>query len=212
MQITLYYAPFTCALVPYVALVEAAVEFDVHVINFFQGEHLSEEYRRLNPKHKVPLLKVDGAYLTENVAILQWIARTFPDAELLPGGSDEFKAISLMAWCASGIHPTLTPNVVPQKYCDLPEAADNVRQCAQKLMHEQFALAESLLEDREWFFENFSIPDIYFFWCFRRAKQFSLDLSPYPHCGQHWERIASRDSMRRLQALETETLGEQSSH
>ena len=77
MQITLYYAPIACSLVPYVALTEAQAKFDVEVVNFLQGEHMRPEYLQLNPKHKVPLLSVDGTLLTENVAILQWIARNF---------------------------------------------------------------------------------------------------------------------------------------
>ena len=206
MNIKLYYAPIACSLVPYVALTEAGAEFDVHVMNFMKGENMSPEYLRLNPKHKVPLLSVDDDLLTENVAILQWIARQFPEAKLMPTGMDEFRAISLMSWCASGIHPTLTPNVIPQKYCDLPGSEDNVKQCAHKVMHEAFGIAEVLLEGREWFFENLTIPDIYFFWCFRRAKQFELDLSQYRSCNSHFDRVSARPSVKALVEFEAEAL------
>lgn len=206
MKVKLYYAPIACSLVPYVALTEAGAEFDVQMVNFMQGEHLSPEYMAINPKHKVPLLTIDGEHLTENVAILQWIARQYPEAKLLPSGLDEFRAISLMSWCASGIHPTLTPNVMPQKYCDLPGSQDNVKQCAHKVMHEAFAIAENLLENREWFFNHFSIPDIYFYWCFRRATQFQLDVSEYQHCNAHFERVGARASVQKLVAFETEVL------
>ena len=206
MDTTLYYAPIACSLVPYVALTEAGADFDVRVVNFMKGEHMSPEYLRLNPKHKVPLLVVDGEPLTENVAILQWISRAFPEARLLPSGQDEFQAISLMAWCASGIHPTLTPNVLPQKYCDLPDSADNVKRCAHKVMFEAFDIAEGLLDGREWFFDHFTLPDVYFFWCFRRARQFELDLTPYPACAKHFEGVAARPSVVALEAFEAETL------
>lgn len=206
MNITLYYAPIACSLVPYVALTEAGAEFDVEVVNFMKGEHLGPEYMKLNPKHKVPLLSVDGELLTENVAILQWIARQYPESKLLPAGQDEFRAISLMSWCASGIHPTLTPNVMPQKYCDLPGSEDSVKQCAHKVMHEAFGIAEGLLDGRDWFFDHFTIPDIYFFWCFRRAKQFQLDVSNYSSCNAHFDRVAERESVKALVAFEEETL------
>jgi glutathione S-transferase len=55
MTITLYYAPVACSLVPYVALTEARADFDVRVVNFMQGMHLSAEYLTINPKHKVPV-------------------------------------------------------------------------------------------------------------------------------------------------------------
>ena len=60
MKIELYYAPVTCALAPYVTLTEAKAEFEVRPLNFRKGQHNSPEYLKLNPKHKVPLLIVDG--------------------------------------------------------------------------------------------------------------------------------------------------------
>ena len=206
MQISLYYFPVACSLVPYVALTEANADFNVKTVNFYKGEHLGPDYMALNPKHKVPLLVVDGEALTENVAILQWVARNFPEANLLPAGLDEFKAISLMAWCASGIHPSLTPHVMPQKYCDLPDTAENVKQCAQKVLHEVFGIANGLLEGRQWFFDHFTIPDAYFFWCFRRAQQFEMDISAYGNCKSHFDRMSERPSVKKVVALEQEIL------
>ena len=84
MNIVLYYAPVACSLVPYVTLTEAGAEFEVRSINLRKGEQKLPEYLRINPKHKVPLLIVDGAKLTENVAINNWVARNFPNAKLMP--------------------------------------------------------------------------------------------------------------------------------
>jgi glutathione S-transferase len=206
MKITLYYAPISCSLVPYIALSEAGAEFDVRVINMMKGDHMAADFLSLNPRHKVPLLVVDDQALTENVAILQWIARQFPAARLLPGGMDEFRAISLMAWCASGIHPFLTPHVMPQRYCDLPDSAENVQQCAQKMLHENFGIADAMLAGRDWFFDGFTIPDAYFFWTFRRAKQFKIDISAYANCNAHFDRVAARDSVQGLLRFEKEAL------
>jgi glutathione S-transferase len=111
-----------------------------------------------------------------------------------------------MAWCASGIHPHLTPNVLPQRYCDLPESADSVRRCAQQLLVENYGVAEGLLADREWFFDHFTLPDAYFFWCFRRGTQFNVDISPFPACRAHFERVSQRASVRKLLQFEADTL------
>ena len=46
---------------------EAGADFEVHALNFRTNEHLSPEYRKINPKHKVPMLLVDGERL-EGVA------------------------------------------------------------------------------------------------------------------------------------------------
>ena len=121
MEIALYYAPNTCALAPYVTLTEARADFEVRPLNFRKRQNFSPEYLKINPKHKVPALVVDGKILTENVAIHQWVHRTFPDAKILPADPwDELQAISLHAWCASGIHPYLSRINNPPKVCDAP--------------------------------------------------------------------------------------------
>ena len=146
MELTLYYAPLTCALVPFVTLTEAGADFEVCDLNTRANQHRTPEFLAVNPKHKVPVLLIDGEPLTENVAIQLFIARTFPDARLLPADSRaELKAISLMAWFASTIHPHLTPNARPENYCDLPGSAENVKRVAMKLLFEDFAIADKLL-------------------------------------------------------------------
>ena len=207
MTLELYFTPQSCALVPLIALHEADARFTAKTLNFRRGEHMAPDYLRLNPKHKVPVLVIDGEILTENVAILQWIAREFPAAQLLPEtGLDAFRAVALMAWCASGIHPALTPNVRPERYCDLPESAESVRRCAQKLLLENYQIAEDLLRGKAWFFERFTLPDAYFFWAFRRGMQFGMDLTGFPACLAHLERVAARPKVQTALAFEAEAL------
>src|SRR4051812_30456164 len=106
MNLVLYYAPNACSLVPYVTLTEAGASFEVKKLNLGKDQQKSPDYLKLNPKHKVPLLIVDGRTLTENVAIQLWIARAFPGARLMPSDPwQELQAVSILAWCASGIHP-----------------------------------------------------------------------------------------------------------
>ena len=127
MEIALYYGPNTCALAPYVTLTEAGADFEVRPLDFRKRQNFSPEYLKINPKHKVPALVVDGKILTENVAIHQWIHRTFPDAKILPANPwDELQAISLHGWCASGIHPYLSRINNPPKVCDATGASDSV--------------------------------------------------------------------------------------
>jgi glutathione S-transferase len=207
MMLTLYYAPMTCALVPYVSLAETGADFQVQNVNTRSGQNHSPEFLRVNPKHKVPVLVIDGEALTENVAIQIWIARKYPAARLLPAEPrDEIKAISLMAWCASGIHPHLTPNARPQNYCDLPGSEESVKRVANRLLFEDFAIADGMLAGREWFFAHFTAVDAYFFWCFRRALSFKLDLSQFGNCMAHFERMQERPSVRTVSAYEKQVL------
>lgn len=203
MKLTLCYAPQTCATVPFITLTEAGADFEVMNLNSRTGQLRSPEFLRLNPKHKVPVLIIDGDALTENLAIQVWIAREYPAAKLLPADPMQYvKAISMMSFCGSGIHPHLTPNARPENYCDLPGSADNVKKVGNRLLFEDFDVTEKMLEGREWFFDHFTAVDAYFFWCFRRAISFKLDLSRFKNSMAHLERMHQRASVQKLIAHE----------
>ena len=205
MKIVLYYAPNTCALAPYVTLTEAGAKFEVRPLNYRKREHFTPEYLKINPKHKVPTLVVDGKILTENVAIHQWVHRTFPDAKILPGDPwDELQAISLHAWCASGIHPYLSRINNPGKVCDGPGAADGVVKLATEALFENFQVADDSLAGREYFFDHFTAPDAHFFWCCRRATQLGVGLADFPNVTAHFQRMQERPSVKKLLAYEKE--------
>ena len=159
MELILHYAPISCALVPYIALTEAQADFAVHIVDFRRGGHMTPEFLRINPKHQVPVLVIDGKPLTENVAIQLWVARKFPDAGLLPvGGDEEFKAIELMAWCDSGIHPHADSEHTSRAILRCPRLRrwrKTLRRV--KYYQEKFSVAEDLLGDKEWFLERFTL-------------------------------------------------------
>ncbi len=209
MDITLYYAPVTCALAPWITLTEAGAEFEVRPLDLRRRQHMSTDYMAINPKHKVPLLAVDGQTMTESTAIQLWIARAFPDARLLPDDPwQALEAVSLHSWCSSGIHPYLSRINAPPRVCDLPGADDNVVGHAREYLAEAFGIADGMLEGREYFFERFTTPDAHFFWCCRRATQFDFDLSAFPNTAAHFERMQRRDSVRKLLAYEQRVLDE----
>jgi glutathione S-transferase len=199
MNLVLYYAPVTCALAPYVTLTEAKAEFEVRPVNMGKRQHMSPDYLKLNPKHKVPVLVVDGQILTESVAIQTWIARKYPAARLLPSDPwQELKAISIMSWCSSGIHPFLARINNTARVCDAPGAEDSVKRIAQEQLFENFAIAEDMLAGREYFFDHFTAFDAHFFWCFRRATQFKLDMPRFKNGMAHFERMQTRDSVKKV--------------
>ena len=209
MEILLYYAPIACSLVPYVTLTEANANFEVRTINLRKEQQKSADYLKLNPKHKVPLLVVDGKPLSENVAIQIWIARNFPKAKLLPADSwQELQAISILSWCSSGIHPYLARINSPSKVCDLPDTGESVRKMAVGPLLENYKIADGMLAEREYFFDHFTAADAHFFWCFRRGLQFKLDLSGFPNCSAHFERMTNRPSVQKLLSYEKAMLEE----
>ena len=205
MQLTLAYCPNACSLIPYVLLKEAGAKFDILPINLVKGDNELPDYLRINPKGKVPALIIDGEVLTENVAIQIWISNKFPQAQLMPTEPLAFaRAVSVMAWCASGIHPKLTQQARTARYCSRSDMADDVRALGSRGLFEQLAVADAMLAGREWFFDQFSCADAYFYWCFRRGSQFKPDTSVFRHCLAHKQRMELRLSVQELLSYEAE--------
>jgi glutathione S-transferase len=71
-----YYAPTACSQAVHILLHEAGLAFRPHKVDIFQ--HVLEDgssYEAINPNGYVPaLIFDDGMLLTENVALLDWIA------------------------------------------------------------------------------------------------------------------------------------------
>jgi len=91
---------------PHIALHES-VAFERRWISFAKREQYAPDYLALNPEGKVPTLLVDGRPLTEVAAILYYLAKCFPAADLFPADDPEAQAhvISWMSFIASTIHP-----------------------------------------------------------------------------------------------------------
>jgi glutathione S-transferase len=77
-----------------------------------------------------------------------------------------------------------------------------VKRVANQLLFEDFNVIDDLLAGREWFFPHFTACDAYFYWCFRRALSFKLDLTAFKNCTSHFDRMQKRASVQKVIAYE----------
>ena len=106
----LYLAPGACSLADHIALHEAGIEFDRVTVDLKAKKTESgEDFTRINPKGYVPALEFDdGQVLTENIAILSWIA----DRSDLggPGGDlSRVRLLETLAFISTEIHKQFKP-------------------------------------------------------------------------------------------------------
>ncbi|XP_049870829.1 glutathione S-transferase 1-1 [Pectinophora gossypiella] len=61
------------------------VPFTLVNVDYGQGEHMTEEYAKMNPQKEIPVLDDDGFFLGESNAIMQYICDKYkPDSTLYP--------------------------------------------------------------------------------------------------------------------------------
>jgi glutathione S-transferase len=111
----LYYSPGACSLADHIALHEAGLPFDLVRVDL--KTHKLEDgrpYTEINPKGSVPALQFDdGEVLTENVAVLSYIADQMP-AQLPDGRLGRHRLLEMLAFIASELHKAFHPLFLPQ--------------------------------------------------------------------------------------------------
>lgn len=106
----LYFAPGACSLSDHIALHEAGLSFEHEKVDLKakKTEH-GEDFLTINPKGYVPALTLDsGKTITENVAILDWIAHQ--DGSLKPAGAmGHTHLLEALAYISTEIHKAFKP-------------------------------------------------------------------------------------------------------
>lgn len=169
---TLYMYPGSCSRVTMVALEEVGLDYALRPINLAAGEQKSGDYLAVNERGKVPALTVDGKTLTENVAILTYLASRYPEAGLLPKSNDPLAhatVLSDLSWCATTLHPAVRQIRNPRRWT-VGEDLAGIRDDGQAKIAESLALISARLSQREWWYgDRWSIIDAYLHWVYSTA-------------------------------------------
>jgi glutathione S-transferase len=150
-MLTLYYCPGLCSLASHITLEEGGADYTPKMINVFKGEHQSEAYRKINPRGKVPALDVDGSILVENAAIMAYLARRFPNANLKPQEPlEEARWLSAMSWLSNTVHPSFTHVARPERFIEDKAAHDGIKEAGKKAFWTNVSEIDGILAGRPW--------------------------------------------------------------
>jgi glutathione S-transferase len=189
---------------PHIALEEASAEYKAVEIDEVGGEHLTDAYRKINPRAKVPALKLDdGQVITENVAIQTFIARMHPQAQLLPAHPvSEAHALSLMSFLATTVHPVFGRLWRPERSTDDPSAHGGIKAKARDIFFEYLREIDRLLAGRSWFFEHFTTVDAYAFVFYTWGQRVTLPVYELTAYSAHKDRMLRRPAVQCILARE----------
>ncbi|MGZ5176924.1 MAG: glutathione S-transferase family protein [Burkholderiales bacterium] len=162
-MLTLYFSPGACSMASHIGLEETGAPYEEKPVLLPKGEHKTDAYLKINPRGKVPALSVDGKVITENTAILTYLAKRFPDKNLLPADPvEEARCISTMAWFSNSVHPPYTHYLRPERYADGEAAQAAVKVTAKQTFLAQCSEIDSLLENKQWIMgDQYTVADPY---------------------------------------------------
>lgn len=173
----LYTKPGACSTADHIALHWTGQPFEVEVLD--KETMKAEAYLTINPAGSVPAI-VDGDFvLTQNAAIMGYIADTYPEAGLTGDGSVRQRA-DAMRWLAfvnSDLHPAFKPVFGPAAYLPDPDQHTALKAAALKRLRSFFEIADRQLGGKQWLTGFRSVADPYLYITLRWADALKVDLS-----------------------------------
>lgn len=178
----LYTKPGACSTADHIALHWAGIPFEVQVVD--AKDIKGPEYLAINPAGAVPAI-VDGDFtLTQNAAILGYIADSAPQAGLLGDGGNRQRAEATrwLAFCNSDLHPSFTPLFAPGLFMRGAEHYDTVKELAKARVRRNYETADRQLGEAGGWLAGFrSVADPYLFVTTLWADKLGIDTADLQH-------------------------------
>lgn len=188
----LFISPGACSLAPHIALHETGDDFDAIKVDLATRKvETGDDFLAVNPSGKVPALTLDsGETLTENPAILLYIADQKPDAGLAPrdGTMERYRLLSRLSFLGSEFHKAFVPLFTPG-------TSDEAKAAAMTAVKNHLAALDKELADKDHYAGDFSVADIYLFVMLGWPAHVGIDMSVYPALGAYCGRIAQRPAV-----------------
>lgn len=199
----LYFSPLACSMATRVALYEAGAEANYLEVDPPTKTVLSDgtDFRTVNPIGLVPTLRTDdGVVLTENAAILQYVADHFPQSGLgAAAGIDRTRLHQWLCFVGTELHKGLFVPVLDRK------APQEAKAYVLEKNLSRLDYLDNYLKGRDFLLDHFSVADAYLVtvinWTMATPP---IELSKWPNVKAYYERLRQRPSVAKAIAEEFE--------
>jgi glutathione S-transferase len=202
----LYFAPLACSMASRISLYEAGgtanfIQVDTRAKRVGDGS----DFWVVNPMGMVPAVRLDdGELLTENPAVLQYVADQFPQSGLAP--TDPKQRYRLNQWLS--FIGTELHKVVYAPLLD-PRSDDSVKKFARDKAALRLGMLDKHLAGREFLLDRFTVADAYLTVVLNWSGFTGVDLKPYPAVTAYQQRMLKRPSVARAMTEELKLYQEQ---
>jgi glutathione S-transferase len=180
-------------------LAELGLDYECRPIQSRTGETLAEDFLRLNPRHKIPVLQHGELILTESAAIVQYLAETFGDRNLIHLPRDAAARAALNEWCffimteldAGSLYVVRRHEGLPHIYGEAPTAVESAKTY---FSHNLAAMAPRIARAPYLFGDRISSADILLGTCLEWALISKIDLPA--EVMEYRQRLAQRPAFQ----------------
>jgi glutathione S-transferase len=197
----LYFSPLACSMATRIALYEAGA-----AANYLEVDPKTKvvqddgsDFYQVNPLGLVPTLRTDdGLVLTENAAILQYVADRFPQAGIATAsGMERSRLHQWLCFIGTELHKGLFVPMLDKK------APPDMKTYILGKGLSRLDYLEKYLQGREFLLDHFSVADAYLVtvinWTMATPP---IELTKWPSVKAYYERLRARPSIARAIAEE----------
>jgi glutathione S-transferase len=189
----------------HIVLEEVLARFELVCIPVSEGATQQPAYLATNPKGRVPVLAIPGQdrVLTELPAILTYLARQYPEAQLLPADAlAEARCHGWLAWLSGWVHGVGFGGIWrPGRFTAQTAHIDEIRAHGRRTVIDGYATIEQQFADgREWAAPSgFSIVDPFLLVLYRWGNRIGVDMrASYRAWTAHTARLRERPAVQRV--------------
>ena len=204
-MLKLFFSPGSCALASMIALEEAGADYEPVRIDFSKSEQTKPEYLAINPKGRVPALVTDRGILTENPAILAFVAQSYPQAKLAP--LDDPFAFALVqsfnSYLCATVHVAHAHRGRGYRWADDPAAIEAMKAKVPQTVGACFDLIEREMLRGPWVMgDSYTVCDGYLFTLTNWIQGDGIDPARIPKVQEHNRRMRERPQVKAALAKE----------
>lgn len=183
-----------------IALAELELPYRREEIDVWHGAGQDPAFLAINPNGKIPVIRDDDPEQTifESNAILLYLADKV--GRLVPAANhrDRWRAIQLLFFQAASIGPMFGQRVWFDRYTPepVPYAIERYHREGDRLTR----VLDTLLADREYFLDDYSIVDIAHFGWLASSVKLGYSIEAYPQVAAWFERVAARPAVQRVRS------------
>lgn len=199
-MLTLYFSPGACSLVSHIALEEAGAPYQSVGLDLARGDQHSPDFLKVNPHARVPALVTDQGTITENLAILGYIADVFGAEGSIPRGDPMATArtMQLLSWLSGTVHSTgFAALFRPARFTPDDTLHAGIKEGAHVALTSHFVELDDLCGSGWLAGDRFSAADSYAAVFLRWARRAGFDLGLYPRWAALVSRVVARPAVRR---------------
>lgn len=178
-----------------IVLAEKELSFDTVQVDLVKGQQRSEEFRRLNPFGKVPVLVDESSVVYESSIINEYLNDEYPhEPELLPEDSGERARIRLLVDFAD--RAFTLPVMALERESKSAEKDESRAAAAREAITKALQMLERELANREYLGSDFSLADVAFAPALLMLPQVGVNIdASLPNVNAWKARLLSRPSI-----------------